>query len=34
MWMESVMLYVVALAVPLWLTIEALTHGKRRGGRA
>jgi hypothetical protein len=34
MWMESVMLYVVALAVPLWLTIEALTPGKRRGGRA
>lgn len=31
MWIEGVMLYLVALAVPLWLTIEALTHEGRRG---
>lgn len=32
MWIEDVMYYLVALAVPLWLTIEALTHGERRRG--
>jgi len=32
MWIEGVMLYLVALAVPLWLTIEALTHGEGRRG--
>ena len=31
MWIEGVILYLVALAVPLWLTIEALTHKGRRG---
>jgi hypothetical protein len=30
MWIEGVLSYLVALAVPLWLTIEALTHAERR----